>query len=98
MFPLVCVVTRQFGYFRYWIARARDLEKSVLPAGVKLFADGKTYGEGAEIRLAEQNLKMSWVGRLFKVEWLVRGLIFLCALLYVLLLWQVCHLSRNPPL
>ena len=78
---VVCILwfltlTRQFSYCNYWIAWAKYLEKKTLAPDVEMFEKGKSYGEGAEVEIGEQNMRMPWFGRWFKVQWLMSGIIF----------------------
>lgn len=84
----VCIVwfltlSRQFSYWSYWIAWAKHLEKKTLAPDVEMFEKGKGYGEGAVVKVAGQDKRMSWFGRVFRVQWLMSAVIFMFIVLYV---------------
>ena len=84
----VCIIwfltlTRQFSYYRYWIAWARELERQSLAPQIEMFGKGKEYGEGSGVNLGGQDLRMSWFGRVFRVQWLMSVVIFMFLLLYI---------------
>jgi hypothetical protein len=81
------VLMRQFSYFRYWLAWARSIEQAALTPTTRMFELGKTYGEGAEIKLPHGgSVKMSWAGKIFKVQWLAGFVVAIFLFLYVALL------------
>ena len=77
-------LARQFSYWSYWIDWARHLEKQSLAPNVEMFEKGKSYGEGAAVKIAGQDKRMSWFGRVFKVRWLMSTVILMFLVLYVL--------------
>lgn len=83
----VLVLARQFCYFRYWIAWARELEERLLKsADVGMLSQGKVYGQGGEVQLQSGSVRMNWASRTFKIEWLMRAIIAIFLTLYVMVL------------
>ena len=81
------VVARQFGYYRYWFACAKGLEKDHLSPTVLTISAGGEYSKGNTVKLgATEEVRMGWFGRLFKVQWLMYAAIAVFVFLYYLLL------------
>jgi hypothetical protein len=81
------VLMRQFSYFRYWIAWARSLEEKSLSPETQMLGLGRTYGKGATVDIPKVGtLRMSWAGRIFKVQWPATFIVFIISFMYVLLL------------
>ena len=81
------VLTRMFGYFRYWFACARGLEKDYLSPTVRTILGGEEYSKGNTIKIGKtEEIRLGWAGRLFKVQWLMHVVIAVFVFLYYLLL------------
>ena len=72
------VTMRQFDYYKYWFAWARDREGALGDAN-KMIRSGKDFADGNSGELH----RMRWGSRFFRVEWLIYVVIVIFALLYL---------------
>jgi hypothetical protein len=84
------VTKRGFDNYIYWIFSARELEEQHLNDVVKTVSRGGNFADGEEIQLTingkTEKYRMSWFGRLIRVEWATYLVIVVFAAIYRMIL------------
>jgi len=79
--------TRGVGYTIYWALCARELEEKYLSNSLSMLSRGALYGEGKEIELkinsSPKSLRMKFIGRIIRVEWVAYLVISVFAAMYL---------------
>lgn len=80
------VLSRQFGYYAYWFACARAIEKEHLAPVVTTVSLGSQLSKGNTVSLGKtEEFQLDWFARLFKVKWMMYAVISIFVFLYYLL-------------
>ena len=85
--------TRGSGYTIYWAQSARELEEKYLNNSLNILSRGSHFSEGEKIELLINNnskvLRMKFIGRIIRVEWVAYTVIFVFASMYIgILFWK----------
>jgi len=84
------VTKRGFDNYVYWIRSARELEERHLTDIVETVSRGGDFAAGKEVQLTingeTRKYRMSWFGRLLKVEWASYLIIGVFAVIYLIIL------------
>jgi hypothetical protein len=76
------MTSRSFGYYKYWILSAREIEKKYL-APVTIVYSGSKFADGKQVTVDEQDHQLNCLGR-FRINWLTYGVIVGFIVVYVL--------------
>ena len=82
------ITSRNYGYYRYYFACAREMEAKAFDNQFRMIRDGANFGSGNAVTVGEQGVqRLNWFGRLFRVAWLIYVVIgfFLAGYAYQLL-------------
>jgi hypothetical protein len=82
----ILITMRQFDYYKYWFAWARQLEKTGLASELGMVAAGKRFSDGETVTVDGKEYRMGWGSRLFRIQWLVYTVILLFIIVYIFLL------------
>ena len=84
----ILITMRQFDYYRYWFAWARELEKVGLAPASKMLAEGQRFSSGEGVTVDGDTIRMRWGSRLFKIQWLIYVVVIMFGIVYVLLFFS----------
>jgi hypothetical protein len=81
------LMNRNFGFYKYYWVWAREFERAAFGDDVQMIRRGKAFADGNEVEVPDDGKvrieRLPWLGRFFKAEWLIYGVIGAFGLVYV---------------
>lgn len=84
----VLITMRNFDYYKYYFAWARELEKAAFGSKVEMVRLGEQFARGETVKLADHSLRLRWGSRLFRIEWLIYVIIMGFTVIYIFVLFS----------
>jgi len=79
------ITLRQFDYYKYWHAWAREIETTTggLP---RMISTGRSFSDGNDVTIGGDSMRLGWWSRLFRVRFLIYAIIMGFIVIYIFIL------------
>lgn len=79
------ITRRDFAFYKYWFACAREYEEKGFGDTVRIVREGRKYGKGKSVIMGGDTLRLAWFTRV-NVQWLIYSVITIFIAVYFLFL------------